>query len=188
MAVRFFGLLLLLAGFARADSITIGQIQFLGTENGVSAFKVSLDSTGVSAGPLTFADLLLSVQGSSEDTGPIITPVTFLFLGGSGFGLPACPCDSVTLKLVLSSSNQPVTLTLADGRVFTAKAANISTLGSGVGGQLQLQPGDSAAIVLTSIPEPATLTLIAIGLPLVTKRVLSAKRKTPQQSPAIPVK
>jgi hypothetical protein len=61
MVVRFFGLLLLLTGLARADSITIGQIQFLGTEQGVSAFKVTLDTTGVTAGPLTFTDLFLSV-------------------------------------------------------------------------------------------------------------------------------
>ena len=179
MVVRLLGLLMLLAGFARADSITIGQIQFLGTENGVSAFKVSLDSTGVTAGPLTFADLFLSVQGSSEDTGSITTPITFLFLGGSGFGLPACPCDSITLKLVLSSANQPISFTLADGSLFTAKAINISTLSSAFGGQLQ--PGDSAAIVLTSIPEPATVTLLAAGMPLVVKRVLSARRRrTPQ--------
>jgi hypothetical protein len=178
MVVRFFGLLLLLAGFARADSITIGEIQFLGTENGVSAFKVSLDTTGITAGPLTISDLFLSVQGSSEDTGSIMTPVTFLFLGGAGFGLPACPCDSVLLKLVLSSSNQPITFTLADGTLFTAKAINISVLNPGVGGQLQ--PGDRANIVLTSIPEPATLVLLATGLSLVGNGALSARRRTPQ--------
>jgi len=178
MVVRFFGLLLLFGGFARADSITIGQVQFLGTEQGVSAFKVTLDTTGVTAGPLTFTDLFLSVQGSSEETGSITTPATFLFLGGSGFGLPACPCDSITLKLVLSSSNRPITFTLADGSLFTAKAINVSILGTGVSGQLQA--GDSAAIVLTSVPEPATVLLLATGLPLVTRRVLSARRRTPQ--------
>jgi hypothetical protein len=51
-------------------------------------------------------------------------------------------------------------------------------LGTGVGGQLQA--GDSAAIVLTSVPEPATVLLLATGLPLVTRRVLSARRRTPQ--------
>jgi hypothetical protein len=178
MAVRLFGLLLLVSGFARADSITIGQIQFLGNENGFSAFKVSLDTTGITAGPLIFADLILSVQGTSQSTGSITTPVSFLFVGGPGHELPACPCDSVTVKLVLSSSNQPITLILADGRLFTAKAINISILGTGVRGQLQ--PGDRAAIVLTSIPESGTLALLAAGLPLIAKRVLSARKRTSQ--------
>jgi hypothetical protein len=179
MVVRFLGLLLLLAGFARADSITIGQIQFLGTENGVGGFKVSLDTTGVTAGPLTFAHLVLSVRGSLEAYPvSVTTPAAILFVAGPGLGLPACPCDSVTLKLVLSSSDHPITFTLADGTPFEAKAINISVLRPGVGGQLQ--PGDSAAIVLTSIPEPATLVLLATGLPLLTKRALAARRKTPQ--------
>jgi len=171
MVVRFFGVLFLLAGLAHADSITIGEIQFLGTEQGVSAFKVTLDTTGVTAGPLTFTDIFVSVQGSSQDTGSITTPVTFLFLGGSGFGLPACPCDSATVKIILS--NQPITFTLADGTLFTAKAINISTLVAAGG---ELQPGETAPIVLTSVPEPATLVLLATGLPLITKRALSPKK------------
>jgi hypothetical protein len=179
MVVRFFGLLLLLAGFARADSITIGQIQFLGTfENGVSVFKVTLDTTGITAGPLAITDLFLSVQGiSSEGTGAITTPAAFLFLGGSGFGLPACPCDSATVTLIFSSSNQAITL--ANGTLFTAKGTSISILSAGAGGQLQ--PGDSAPIVLTPVPEPATLLFVATGVPLMTRRLLYARggpRKT----------
>jgi hypothetical protein len=180
MVVRFFGLLLLLAGFARADSITIGQIQFLGTfENDVSVFKVTLDTTGITAGPLAITDLFLSVQGSSEHTGAITTPAAFLFLGGSGFGLPACPCDSATVTLIFSSSNQAITFTLANGTLFTAKGASISILSAGAGGQLQ--PGDSAPIVLTPVPEPATLLFVATGVPLMTRRLLYARggpRKT----------
>jgi hypothetical protein len=99
MHVRLIGVALFLSSCCWANSISIGQLQYLGTEQGVSAFKVSLDTTGITASPLNLRDLILSEQGKAEDTGAVMTPITLLFSGGPGLGLPACPCRSVGLEL-----------------------------------------------------------------------------------------
>ena len=66
--------LLLLTGPAWATSISIGELQFLSTNSqGVSSYKVSFMTGGVTAQPLTFANVTLSVGAGHENTGPIST-------------------------------------------------------------------------------------------------------------------
>jgi hypothetical protein len=78
---------------AQANSITIGQFQYLGTDSqGVSGFEVILNTTGVTASALMLKDLRLTENGTAENAGAITTPTAILFLGGPGFRLPACPC------------------------------------------------------------------------------------------------
>jgi hypothetical protein len=70
---------------ASANSITIGQLEYLGTNaRAVSAFKVILDATGVTSTQLNLLNLTLSLNGVSQSTGPITTPSTQLFVGGPG--------------------------------------------------------------------------------------------------------
>jgi len=146
---------------ASADSITIGQLQYLGTENGVSGYKVTLDTDGVTLEPLLFENISLSVKGVSQQTSTITTPTVLLFTGGIERVLPACPCKSILLKLDFFSSQPQVSFTLADGRSFTTRALARSNLHASEG---FLKPGDETPIVLISVPEPTTWLLLSTGL------------------------
>jgi len=156
----------LIAPVARANSITIGQFQFLGTNpQGTSAFKVTIDTTGVTAFPLILQNLMLIVNSHAQNTGSITSPVTILFLGGSGFPLPACPCKSLQVDLFLPTDDNVFTLQLANGGAFTTSSRPKFLLRP-LAGQKFLSPGQSASIVLTSVPEPGTLALFS-GLGMV---------------------
>jgi hypothetical protein len=152
---------------ASANSITIGQLQYLGTNaQMISAFKVILDPTGVTSTQLNLFNLTLSVNGSSQSTGPITTPTTLLFVGAPDHPLPACPCAMVGLQLFLSADNKPVSFRLANGTLFTT-AGSASFLLVPPTGQRVLEPGNSVPITLTAVPEPGTLVLIGTGLAVV---------------------
>src|SRR5262245_888733 len=93
--IPLFGLLLLLVVTARADSITIGQLQYLGTENGVSAFKVVINTAGFTLQRLPIANLSLSVNSGTQQLNQVTAPLTALFTGGPGRALPNCPCNTI---------------------------------------------------------------------------------------------
>jgi hypothetical protein len=149
---------------ARANSISIGQIQFLGTNSqGVSAFKVTLDTDGITAFPLVFQDLRLIENGGAQNTGAITSPVAILFLGGPGFRLPACPCKSLQTDLFFPTPNKEFSFELAGGTLFTTNSRPKFFL-LPLPGQKFLSAGESVPIVLTSVPEPATFSLLGLGL------------------------
>ena len=157
----------LIAPVARANSITIGQFQFLGTNpQGISAFKVTLDTTGITAFPLILQNLMLIENSRAQSTGNITSPVTILFLGGSDFPMPACPCKSLQVDLFTPTDDKVFTLQLASGGVFMTSSRPRFLLRP-LAGQKFLSAGQSASIVLTSVPEPGTLALFSGGLGLV---------------------
>ena len=159
--------LLLLTGPAWATSISIGELQFLSTNSqGVSTYKVSFTTAGVTAQPLTFANATLFVGERHESTGPISTvtngiPTAILFGGGPGLRLPACPCTSLRLQLLFPGSG-PFTFMLASGQQFTTSHMNVTLL-LPTSGKF-LIPGANAPIVLTAVPEPETWALVTTGL------------------------
>jgi hypothetical protein len=162
---------------AWANSITIGQLEYLGTNaQEVSAFKVIVDPTGVTGTQLNLTNLTLSVKGISQSTGAITTPTTLLFVGGPGQVLPSCPCQMATLNIFLSNNNQPVTLRLANGELFTVPALTSVILKSFNG--RALEPGASVAISLTAVPEPGTLALVGSGLSLAFFRAHPRKKSS----------
>src|ERR1019366_635797 len=92
---------------AQANSITIGHFQYLGTDpQGVSGFKVILNTTGVTASALMLKDLRLTENGTAENAAAITTPTAILFLGGPGFRLPACPCESLQIQLFFPTTEK----------------------------------------------------------------------------------
>jgi hypothetical protein len=138
---------------ATARDLVIGQIQYLGTNaQGVSAFKVTLNTNGITESAITFDNVNLTAQGRVQSTGSITTPVEVLFLGGSGLRMPACPCRTVRVELLLKGDEPTSTFRLAGGEWFKARRVNWTLLQPPRGQQF-LVPGQLAPIVLTSIPE-----------------------------------
>jgi hypothetical protein len=164
--MRFFSaistLFLVLTGAAWANSITIGQLTYLGTSNGVSDYQLKLDTTGITASPLTLVNSILSVGGQHENTGQITSTSVILFTGGAGLGLPSCPCNSIGVQLVFSSTGQPFTFMLANGTSFTSYGTVDLTLLRA--DDHHLEPGDTVPITLTEVPEPWSLALVGTGL------------------------
>ena len=167
--IPLFGLLLLLVVTARADSITIGQLQYLGTENGVSAFKVVINTAGFTLQRLPIASLSLSVNAATQQVNHVTAPLTALFTGGPGRSLPNCPCSTVVLTLTFLSAQPSFTVTLADGSTFTTQSMQIFTL-HGAPGQ-ELKPGDAIPLTLVSVPEPAALFLMGTGILFISRKL-----------------
>ena len=73
-------------------NIVVGNSIYLGTSaQGVSAFKVVLNTTGITESPITFDNMTSAEQGNKQSTGSITTPVEVPFLGGQqpvNAGLP----------------------------------------------------------------------------------------------------
>jgi len=71
---------IVISSVAWCKNIVVGSIQYLGTNaQGVSAFKVVLNTTGITESPITFDNMTLAEQGSKQSTGSITTPVEVLF-------------------------------------------------------------------------------------------------------------
>ena len=169
-----FGLLLLLAVTARADSINIGQLQYLGTENGVSAFKVVINTSGFTLQSLPIASLSLSVNAATQRVGKLTAPLTALFTGGPGRSLPNCPCSTVVLTLTFLSAQPSLTVTLADGRTFTTQSMQMFNLHAAPG--QDLKPGDEIPLTLVSVPEPAALFLMGTGILFISRKLARSLR------------
>ena len=162
---RWLTLLVLLCGAtsaAWANSVTIGQLQYLGTNaQRISAFKVILDPTGVTSAQLNLSNLPLAVKGSLQSAGAIMTPTTLLFLGGPGLALPSCPCQVATLNIFLSNNNKPIRLSLANGQFLTVPG--LTTIALTSPGGRNLEPGATVPVTLTAVPEPGSIALMTTG-------------------------
>ena len=142
-------LLLASASAGRTNRVTIGTLTYLGTEGGVSAFLVTLDPRAVTSQSLSFASATLVVDGTSQASGPITTPVTLLYIGGTVNGpLASCAsgCVSIAVQLV-SATGEPFSLTLVGGEEFSTFA--VTTVGlRPPPGQKFIQAQQSISIVL----------------------------------------
>jgi hypothetical protein len=155
----------ILTAAAWADTITIGRLQYLGsTPQGASAFKVTLNTSGVAGGPLTVSNAVLSFGGVSQSTGALSTPTTLLFLINSNAVSTGSPSsNAVIFQLSFGNGRGPVTLTLANGEHLTVRGIDWTKMFP-LDGQNSLRPGQSVPITLTSVPEPGTLGLLGTGL------------------------
>lgn len=159
---------------AAANSITIGQIQFLGTNSqGVSAFKVILNTTGITASALTLRNLEFIENGTAESAGSLTSPVTLLFLAGADFRLPPCPCKSAEIELYFPTQDKTFILQLANGEPFVTRSTPVFFLRA-LPHHRFLIAGQSEPLALTSVPEPASFGLFSIGLALLLYRQRSS--------------
>jgi len=152
---------LALTGSAWGDSITVGSIQYLGaTPQGQSAFKVTLNSSGISSTPLMVSDAALSFAGTTQTTGALTTPTILLFVipggdnGSSGAAM---------FQLSFGSGSGPFAITLTNGQSFTISSVAWTKM-SPLLGESCLRPGQKVPITLSAVPEPGTLVLLGTGL------------------------
>jgi hypothetical protein len=133
---------------AKTNRVTIGTLTYLGTNQFGSAFRVTLDPRAVTSQPLSFANVTMLVEGTSQGSGALLTPVTLLYIGGVGSGLASCAngCASISVQLV-SSDGKPFTFTLLNGEEFETFAVT-TTLMRKPPGQRFIQPQQSVPIVL----------------------------------------
>jgi hypothetical protein len=140
-------LLLASAAAGRTNRVTIGTLTYLGTNEFGSAFLV--DPSAVTSQSLSFASATLFVDSTSQASGPITTPVTLLYTGGTINGpLTSCAsgCLSIAVQLV-SATGEPFSFTLVDGEEFTTFAAQTTVLRPPPG-QKFIQVQQSVPIVL----------------------------------------
>jgi hypothetical protein len=142
------------------NSIKIGSLEYGGTNSsGARTYIVKLNTTGVTAAPLTFGNVRVHVNGLFQDTapqGPITTSANILYVGGGSFtGLASCAteCITVTVQLFTTDGN-PMTFTLPDGQQFTTWGVNTTVL----------RPRIGKAALVTGQSEPIYLRLDAKGL------------------------
>jgi hypothetical protein len=128
------------------------------------------------ASALTFKDLRLIEGGRAENTGSVTSPVAILFLAAPGLRLPPCPCRSLELDLFFPTTHKTFSFELAGGDLFTTKSRPKFFLRP-LPGQRFLSSGESAPVVLTSVPEPATLFLFAAGLAATLHRARSNRAR-----------
>jgi hypothetical protein len=145
-------LLLVSIAAAKTNRVTIGKLTYLGTDQFGSAFLVSLDPSLVTSQSLSFADVTLFVDGTSQGSGPVTTPVTILFVGGTVDGvvhpLASCAsgCVSIAVQL-LSATGEPFSFKLLNGQDFTT--FNVTTVAlTPLPGEKFIQAQQSVPIVV----------------------------------------
>lgn len=168
--------LIFLAAIARADSIPIGQLSYLGTTpNGASIFKVSLDPPpGISLGGLVPTIYI----GDDKLTFVLPTSGDFLFLTGPGTPFANCPCIDAHIDF----RAMPGTVVTFAGQTWILKNLSHSFLRP-LTDQKYLLPQQSTTIYLsvtagkadasstTPVPEPAALSLMAIGAGIIFLKI-----------------
>jgi hypothetical protein len=68
-------LLLVSVPAAKTNRVTIGALTYLGSDQFGSAFRVILDPSLVTSHSVSFANVMLFVDGTSQSSGPVTTPV-----------------------------------------------------------------------------------------------------------------
>jgi hypothetical protein len=76
-------LLLASAAAGRTNSVMIGTVTYVVTNEFGSAFRVTLDPSLVTAQLLSFASVTVFVDSTSRASGALTTPVTLLYIGGT---------------------------------------------------------------------------------------------------------
>jgi hypothetical protein len=167
-----------LVTMARADSIPIGQLSYLGTTpDGSSIFKVSLNPLpGISVGNFVTSiyigdnKLTFSLPTSGGD---------FLFLTGPGTPFANCPCTDAHIDFLAI----PGTTVTFQGQTLVLKHLSHSFLLPPIDQKflvpqqsttiyLSVVPGQTNALTrLTTVPEPQTLTLIGSGLGILLLKI-----------------
>ena len=162
-----------LTGIAKADSIAIGQLSYLGTTlNGASVFKVTLTPpSGISLAGLVPSFYI----GNDKLTFVLPTGNEFLFLTGPGTAFANCPCTDAHFDFF---ANPGTTISFL-GQTLTLKRLSHSFLRPPIGATflipqqsatiyLTTVPGQTeAANHLTAVPEPATWALAGAGLGII---------------------
>src|SRR5437868_1436611 len=91
---------------ASTDTLT-----HLGTDQFGSPFVVTLDPSLVTTQSLSFANVTMFVDGTSQGSGPVTTPVTIPFIGGTVYGvvhpLASCASGCVSIAVQLASATVP---------------------------------------------------------------------------------
>jgi len=163
------GLFCLLATPVFADSITIGSITFISQGTWGNPHKavliLQLDTTGMTYDaviPDVGYPLVFDIHAFGWDAGIFSTlpGPTITLLDPPYF----CPCESAVFTMSLLD---PWPFRLANGKLFTP-VTNFRITMEPLPGQTYLQPGQTIAIVLTSVPtpvpEPGSLLLLSSGL------------------------
>ena len=150
--------LLLLASFAAAKTnrVTIGTLTYLGSDQFGSAFRVTLDPSLVTTQSLSFANVTMFVDGTSQGSGPVTTPVTILFIGGTVDGvvhpLASCASGCVSIAVQLASATgEAFSFSLLDGQEFTTFAVTTAAI-KPLPGQKFIQAQQSVPIVFKRNP------------------------------------
>ena len=167
---RLFFAFLLVTAPAFADSITIGTLTYLGTNSqGYSTYQVVLNTTGITAEP-HLVDIGIGANQIGATYGPFNSVDTITF--GPGGGVPNCgPCPSIS---VIAWFPNDKTFLLANAESFTPWKST-SPLIVPLPGHSTILAGQSAPIIITSVPEPGTAFLIGIGLAsLIARRRFSS--------------
>jgi hypothetical protein len=145
-------LLLASAALGKTNRVTIGTLTYLGTDQFGSAFVVRLDPSLLTSQSLSFSNVTLFVDGTSQSSGPVTTPVSLLFVGGTVNGvvnpLASCAsgCVSIAVQLV-SATGEPFTVSLLDQEEFTTFAVTTTALRP-PRGQKFIQAQQSVPIVI----------------------------------------
>jgi hypothetical protein len=148
-----------LAAEAETNVIKIGKLTYIGTgTNGVSQYEVSLNTTGVTAEPITFRDAVLIIKGTRVSSARKLASPSLLAIailpaqlpssatlktwGGPGFPLAACAsllgkqnCVSIALQLI-SRTGANFSFMLVNGEEFCTYAINTS--------YVTVKPGNAA--------------------------------------------
>jgi hypothetical protein len=144
--------LLVSVAAAKTNRVTIGTLTYLGSDQFGSAFVVTLDPSLVTSQSLSFTNVTLFVDGTSQSSGPVTTPVSLLFIGGTVDGvvhpLASCASGCVSIAVQLASATgEAFSFSLLDGQEFTTFAVTTAAI-QPLPGQKFIQAQQSVPIVV----------------------------------------